>query len=283
MKRLAMFLFAGFFAQSAAATILPPNNLHLEDNLNIVANMTETEFNAIVQQAADVYGPVIAAKGKRLVTNNNWKSTTVNASAQQSGNNWIINMYGGLARRAEVTKDGFMLVVCHELGHHLGGFPIKFGWAANEGQSDYFATLGCAREVWRDEVAENAKFRATVEAYPKELCDQAWTSEADQDLCYRSMAAGHSLGSLLAVLRKAGAVVNYDTPDGSEVGRTNGAHPEAQCRLDTYMAGAVCVQEWDIDLIPQSEKAARPVTCTRVDEFELGPRPRCWYAPTLKS
>ena len=28
-------------------------------------------------------------------------------------------MYGGLARRAEVTEDGFAMVLCHELGHHV--------------------------------------------------------------------------------------------------------------------------------------------------------------------
>jgi hypothetical protein len=32
-------------------------------------------------------------------------------------------MFGGLARHELVTDDGFMMVVCHETGHHLGGAP----------------------------------------------------------------------------------------------------------------------------------------------------------------
>ena len=72
-------------------------------------------------------------------------TNTVNANASQRGRTWIVNMYGGLARRPEITPDGFAMVLCHELGHHMGGFPFVSGWAANEGQSDLFATLSCGR------------------------------------------------------------------------------------------------------------------------------------------
>ena len=47
-----------------------------------------------------------------------WKNDTVNANAQQRGRNWIVNMYGGLARRPEIFFRRFAMVLCHELGHH---------------------------------------------------------------------------------------------------------------------------------------------------------------------
>ena len=209
-------LIAGaLFAGEAKASILPPNDLHLQDNVHSLANMTEEEFNTIVNTIIDYYRPIVTARGARLVSNNLWTDPTVNASAQQSGSTWIINMYGGLARRSEVTPDGFAMVVCHELGHHLGGFPF-YGdrdWAASEGQSDYFATQSCAREIWKNQSEENARFRETVGEYEKNKCDTAWSEVADQNLCYRTAAAGHSLATLLGALRSSNNRPRFDTPD----------------------------------------------------------------------
>src|SRR6478609_9034269 len=72
-----------------------------------------------------------------------------------------VHMYGGLARRPEVTPDGFTLVVCHEVGHHFGGYPFVRDayWAANDGQADYFSTLACARRLWQNQPADNALAR----------------------------------------------------------------------------------------------------------------------------
>ena len=67
-----------------------------------------------------------------------------------------------------MTPDGFALVLCHELGHHLAGNPRVQAWAANEGQSDYFSTQSCARELWSGETAENAKAALTVPKTPKD-------------------------------------------------------------------------------------------------------------------
>ena len=81
------------FAQVAQGSILPPNNLHLQDNVNSLANMTEQDFNNIINNIVNYYKPIVAARGARLVSNNLWTDPTVNASAQQSGTSWIINMY----------------------------------------------------------------------------------------------------------------------------------------------------------------------------------------------
>ena len=264
------------FSNVAFGDFLPPNDLHLEDQLDIESDLSEEEFDAIIEKAYKVYAPIVKEQGGNLQIDGNWPSSTVNASASRRGSTWQVNMYGGLARRPEVTRDGFALVLCHELGHHLGGFPFSSRWAANEGQSDYFATLSCAREIWADDDEENAKFRRTIDAFPKGQCDSVWSSVKDQNLCYRSMEAGKSLADLLGGSR---GQVAYDTPDKKTVTRTNSRHPEGQCRLDTYMAGAVCSASFDTGLIPKDEKTSADVTCTRMDSFELGTRPLCWYKP----
>ena len=126
------------------AACFPPNKLHLTPSPLEKSNISQAKFNQIIDKAEQIYAPIIQSHRGKLVFNRLWKDNTVNASANQDGANWEVNMYGGLARRPEVTPDGFAMVVCHELGHHLGGYAFvnesEMTWAANEGQSDYFAT-----------------------------------------------------------------------------------------------------------------------------------------------
>ena len=289
-------LIAGaMFAKTANASILPPNNLHLQDNLYSLANMTEQDFNRIINSIMNIYKPIVAAKGATLKSNNLWSDATVNASAQQVGNNWIVNMYGGLARRAEVTADGFAMVVCHELGHHLGGFPFygDTDWAASEGQSDYFATQSCSREIWKNELAENARFRSLVGDYEKSKCDAMWSKTEDQDLCYRTAAAGQSLATLLGALRSGSTPPRFDTPDPRKVSSTYTGHPDAQCRLDTYFSGALCPVSFDRNIIPgrsttggqtsqAAELKASASSCMTAAGYAGGVRPLCWFKPKLE-
>ena len=287
-------LLMGTVAQASDhSTFLPPNDLDLQDNPSMVENMTEAEFNAIINDIAALYRDLAKSKGAVLEVNALWSNSTVNASANQMAGAWIINMYGGLARRPEVTKDGFALVVCHELGHHFGGF--SFGgssWAANEGQSDYFATQSCAKRAWAEQKDLNATFRDEVGEVAKNACDETYKSQEDRDLCYRSAAAGFSLGRLLAALG-GDSEPSFSTPSTKRVRRTYNEHPEAQCRLDTYLAGATCSKAFDPNIIPgrrhpkgqgslDAEKLAAKYSCTEQDNMAFGLRPTCWYYSRLQ-
>ena len=288
-------LCLGLYSQASFASILPKNNLHLQDNLYLSADITETEFNTIVNDIVTRYKPVVARHGGILSSRNRWTDPTVNASAQQDGNSWVLNMYGGLARRPELTKDAFSLVVCHELGHHLGGFSFygneNSEWASSEGQADYFATHSCAKEIWGEKTTENAQFRSVVGAFEKQKCDNAWSSTADQNLCYRVAEAGQSLATLLSALR-SGDAPQFNTPDHAVVTKTFTGHPDAQCRLDTYLAGALCNVPFLKDLIPgrehplgqdspAAEETASLTSCTTAAGFEYGNRPLCWFKPKV--
>ncbi len=279
---------------SGFAKILPDNNLHLEDNLKAVNQVTEEDFKRITGEIADIYSPIVALHGASLNMIADWKDSTVNAYASRSGKTWNVKMFGGLARRKETTPDGFALVVCHELGHHLAGFPFYRGgdWAASEGQSDYFATHVCARRIWSRQAEENAKYRNIVNKTVKEECDRVWHSERAQDLCYRISFASMSLGSLLASLGWDAAPA-FDTPSSYEISTTLTSHPQAQCRLDTYFQGSLCNQGYDITIIPgrshadgqESEGAELDAALYSCSGFEghdkRQRRPRCWFAPEI--
>lgn len=283
-------VFGLLSAISAQATILPDNDLYLEDNFDRASAVTEADFNDIITRARNIYTDVVRKNGGRLDIRGHWDDSTVNANATQLFGTWTVNMYGGLARRPEITPDGFTMVLCHELGHHLAGFPFASSWAANEGQSDYFATNHCAQVFWGDEKELNAAAASTVNPTAKAKCDESWQTEDAQNLCYRTMNAGESLANLLAALKRK--KVDFNTPDTKEVRSTDDSHPDAQCRLDTYVAGAICTSEYDVEVIPgktggrgrnnrTAEEASAAYSCTARDNYKVGLRPRCWFKPSL--
>jgi hypothetical protein len=284
----------------ARADFLPKNNLGAEDRILRSGPVTEQVFNEVIDEAEAVYGKIVSQHfNAQLKINRLWANSTVNASAQQSGNLWSVDMYGGMARRPEITRDGFALVLCHELGHHLGGYPFQKNvffaaprdWAAAEGEADYFATQACSRLLWQNQTQKNAEYRAIVPAYPKALCDGAWTAESDQNLCYRQMMANKSVADVNAFgeFKKP----SWEIPSKSVVGATDNGHPATQCRLDTYIAGALCSKDFNMTVIPakslaankrnsvEGEQEAAISSCMQSDGFTSGFRPRCWFKPLI--
>lgn len=261
--------------------IAPENNMQIHVGDKSSNNMTEELFHATIKRASDVYESIVEANGAKLKMNNKWEDPTVNASAQQSGKTWIVNMYGGLARHPHATADGFLMVVCHELGHHLGGAPRKSGiwggtrWASNEGQSDYWASLKCMRKILEND--NNVEIVANMEVDPSVTakCTEVYSSENEVALCQRISMAGQSLAMVLGSLN-GNTNVSFDTPDSKVVTSTNHNHPAAQCRLDTYFQGMLCDKSHNEDV---SAVDAITGTCVKADGYANGVRPLCWYKP----
>lgn len=283
-------VFATTFKTTAWAGF-PENDLYKEDNLySRSTSITEERFNQIIDEVINAYAPIVEAHGATLNCERKWEDSTVNAYAQQIDSEWRVTMFGGLARRPETTEDGFALVVCHELGHHLGGFPF-YGdneWAASEGQADYFASQVCARRIWKDQTDINASFRSKVNPVAKKSCDKSWNTTEDQNLCYRIAMAGYSLANLLGTISHS--QVSFAENDKREVNVTQTSHPAAQCRLDTYLEGALCSRGFDQDIIPGkdfpggetsvgAEEIASKNSCMKPDFYFNGSRPRCWFKP----
>lgn len=258
---------------------LPPNDLSIPVGSPEDKGITKEQFDAVMDQAEALYAPVIAARGGTFKLNRLWENPTVNASAQRQGSTYIVNMYGGLARHETITQDGMALVVCHELGHHLGGAPKyrSMGWASNEGQSDYFANLKCLHRIFGEAGAQNFTRLASDETTAREFCAQSYVKPADIELCVRASMAGMSVTTLLRVLRGETKIPRFDTADPAVVSQTQDSHPGTQCRLDTYFSGSLCPRPV---ADPLDERNPALGTCTRASGFTVGLRPLCWYKPT---
>jgi hypothetical protein len=275
-----------FTAPTAPAKVLcqgflPENDMQIPVRVMQEGGLSRADFDSVLDKVEAFYGPVIAAKGAHFVINRNWNDGTVNASAQQMGGEWIINMYGGLARHPVMNKDGFTLVACHETGHHLGGAPKTEGWfgdnwASNEGEADYYATLRCMRNIFTDE--DNAKFVQENEIDPvlKNKCEELYSTQAEENLCMREGMAGMVGARLFQSMGKQATAPKFDTPDPRQVGQTDDDHPATQCRLDTYYAGTICVHDRSVEL---SDTDPNVGTCSEANGQHDGVRPRCWFAP----
>ena len=285
MRNIILFVFMVLASQSFNANacdaegktgFMPENNMSVAIGDKSANDMTEERFNAIIDRVETVYAPIVRSKKGRLKLNRKWTNNTVNANASRRFGTWTVNMYGGLARHADVTDDGFALVICHELGHHLGGAPkvgnIMMKWASNEGQSDYFGSLKCMRRVFGNDDNATIISNMNVPELAEKKCSAAWSTQAEQALCIRVAMAGKSLSKLLA----RGGTPKFSTPSTQVVGRTNHAHPAGQCRLDTYFHGALCDKEVSDDV---SNRDSAKGVCVRKRGYKEGTRPLCWYKP----
>lgn len=256
---------------------LPPNNLQIPISIFQVGGINESQFNTVLDRVEKLYGPEIAATGNRLVVKRLWSNNTVNASAQRVGKDYIINMYGGLARHAATSEEGFALVACHEVGHHLAGAPKVSGWgnnwASNEGASDYFATLKCLRRYFIEYGTPERIEQSQIDDFARSQCESQWAHPLDLEVCLHNSLAGQSVANLFADLRKDQNPPRFNTPDPQKVSKTNDDHPATQCRLDTYFQGSLCLARIND---PLSERDFRPGSCTEETD-QVGNRPRCWF------
>ena len=268
-------------SEDGSSGFLPENNLRIPVGSKALGGISEAEFNAVITKIETIYAPLASRMGGNLKIARKWSDATVNANATRIGG-WNVNMYGGLARHQTITADGFALVLCHEIGHHMGGAPKVSGmlglnrWASNEGQSDYFATLKCLRNTFLNDnnglMVKKLKAPATLVA----ACAKAWPNKDDKAICVRSGMAGASVAGLFAALRSQ-PEAKFETPDTKVVAKTDDAHPAHQCRLDTYFQGALCEKTLNDEDVSQKEEVAG--TCHTASGHKIGVRPLCWFKP----
>ena len=157
---LIVFLSASAFALEIS--VIPDNYLSIPPVLTSRMQLkslnqqpvTEEDFNIITKKIHKLYAPMIKEKyNVELIIETDWLSPVVNANASREENVWKVHVAGGMARAKGMSKEALTLVVCHELGHHLGGAPrshLYGGWPSAEGQADYWATSKCLKNYYTE-------------------------------------------------------------------------------------------------------------------------------------
>jgi hypothetical protein len=268
-------IILNFFILFFTSAVLP--EAQAADNI-----ISEKDFVQIINTLEVSYTDIVKINYQAtLVFEKNWVNETVNATAyrdQLDPKIWRIQVPGGMARANGMTKDAFALVLCHELGHHLGGAPHSFlygGWPSAEGQADYWATSKCLKKYFYEVGSEPFHFNNSVP--PKVLadCSSVYHQELEQNICVRSMMASIEFGQFLNALAIPKTVVHFDASDTRVVKGTNtNDYPRAQCRFDTLYQGALCPISFTQ---MTSDLDTNIASCTSYETF--GARPLCWFSP----
>lgn len=289
--------FAASHSQTLCEGFLPQNTmripvgktgtLRMQWNVTSPANaggISEKQFNDVMDRVETLFSDDVKRAGGTLKVNRLWKDDTVNASAQELGTSWVLNMYGGLARHKATTIEGMALVACHELGHHLGGAPKIKGWygddwATNEGGADYYATLKCLRRYFAQDDNASIVAAAQIDPMVADRCSTQFSNPADQAICMRNSMAAQSVTALFFDLSGDKAMAQFSTPDSKVVSRMDDDHPATQCRMDTYFNGAVCHVD---SSVPNSKTDYKEGSCVQGQD-QFGWRPLCWFKATDKA
>lgn len=169
--------------------------------LDQTSGITRTTFNSAIDEVEDIFSPMFERWGCPLIVLRSWQDTTINAQAWQQNGFCFVEMFGGLARYPGMGKRTMQLVLCHEIGHHIGGAPYYSNTRMSvEGQSDYFATYDCMKRIG-----------------------------------VNPETAALNMAKILAELNDE-EEPSRETRAQEKVTRTLQGHPRAQCRLDTYDA-----------------------------------------------
>lgn len=201
MMKTLLFLLLSFPLMSSAACL--QDSLVLKTSSKALVDIKKAETAVEIFQ--DTIAPEIP-KDHALIIRLESLNPRVNADIVKNGGEVVIQIMGGMLRHEKMTPDVLMLLLCHEMGHFLGGPPLKSrkGWSSTEGQSDYFSGLKCTRSLGFDE--------ATF------------------------IDAALALTSIYAEVGRE-APPRLDQCDDRTVDRTNYGYPSVQCRLDTLMSG----------------------------------------------
>jgi hypothetical protein len=287
MKKIVIFIIL-VFAISLSAIASSVNPLAIPENTlerpvlkykNLESVMTENDFNQVLNTLSKIYSPVILARGGYpLLMKGDWHSSVVNAYATREVNSWKVLVAGGIARSKGMTNDSLALIVCHELGHHLGGAPRTFlfeGWPSAEGQADYWAASKCMKRYYAELLSEEIVINQNIPEKVLADCTNTYSEPKEMKICVRTMMATMNFSTFLNALGTTRYITNILGKDNREVKGTNtNDYPRPQCRIDTLYQGALCTIEADIET---SETDAKLGHCN--DTTKLGARPRCWYRP----
>ena len=205
-------------------------------------------------------------------------NTAFGAFAEREGNVARIRINQGTRYHQRLNPNLYAMILCHELGHHLGGAPrFADSWASVEGEADYFATLKC----WRTIETSLPSF-LTMDPIDSDSikiqndCISSYSTDSQTRIkCQHALNTALQLTKVLAGLSGFSATgLNSDATSTSRVSTTFPFANEPVCRWLTFRSGGLCPASSDLDV------EAQYGACT-TQFAPLSARPVCWFAGQL--
>ena len=225
-------------------------------HLSFSNEASERLFNRL-NSDFEFFSKYISSPGSNFVVYGNWEINYPSAATERASeltgdysplkDEWRINTLGGYFRSPIGGTDVQVLILCHELGHHLGGGPFKLDdhfnerWSSMEGQADYWATSTCVYEFLKM-YPQYLQVRKRLDQNIIRACKKEfWSFTLDYKVCLFSVHAGFYMMKIHE---------SVDQIEGLPLVRTGhseplevleldrNGYPSNQCRFDTFLNGA---------------------------------------------
>ncbi|PIK14623.1 hypothetical protein [Halobacteriovorax sp. JY17] len=225
------------------------------------STITEDLFHTVINRVESLYSSEFAAQGILVDFNADWNVSYFSAWAHDDNPLlYSLNFWGGMARIPGLNEYGWAFIVCHEVGHLLGGTPMNslelYAWGSAEGQADYFAGAHCLKRYFTSfpHQGEEIKLSHKIE----NQCNE-------NKYCLNSAKAAISFSHVIKYLYRDTPNLSLETPSKvNPNGSILKSYPDAQCRLDTIFESGKCINDFS---------SLEQWVC----ENSVGSRPACWF------
>lgn len=226
-----------FATESLQETGDRPGFFYLPPGSHDVSEISEKEYREIMSSFQNQWqAEVLEKTGKPLLVKPEWENPYFAAYAVDRTQYWEIALWGGMARAREATSLHLKTILCHELGHIIGGEPRQTlsgaEWSSTEGQSDFFAAKECLSKVLSAQDVEGVDLSSA-----QAICD-------GHVQCLMVVAAGWKAVLFFQRFQYLEIPsVDLFKPEGAVSVFKPNTYPSYQCRLDTYIQGARCLKD----------------------------------------
>lgn len=245
-KPFLIFLSALLFSFNGRSHVVdrtpePQFSFATEDNQSNIQKWQVHLLFSILDQA---FGEHFQNQGKSWTSAFDWSNPYLGAGSQFDGENFTVMLWGGFVRARALNFAGLAAVLCHELGHKLGGEPHQRfpdsdpDWSSAEGQSDHFAATVCLPKVYQalKTTWPEAFAGFQLESFSVSLCSSA----VDLNQCRWVAQAGVDLVEFIQLYFDRESALAKPEVWAQEIPpeTLHTAYPSSQCRMDIFKAGA---------------------------------------------
>lgn len=131
------------------------------------SSVSAAQFQLVPLKIMSLFSAELNKTGYPLILDAQWESPYFGGGMVFYENRFRMMLLGGTVRTKQMTLDAYAAIVCHELGHVIGGLPLQTipgaEWSSSEGQSDFFAASVCLPRYFKSLGLTYAQISARVE------------------------------------------------------------------------------------------------------------------------
>ena len=225
-------------------------------------------------------------------------------------NNPIIRIHSQILEHHLINEPVLIQLLCHELGHFIGGNPKKkkangsSSWSTIEGQADLFSSGYCLPlfyehhqnlvkqflstftddlKISENELSQIIKTQnGAVLSQHKKVASTNSSSSNESEVSRLILNSSWQLTHLFAQINKDPFKLNLFQKDFYRTKRIVENHASAQCRLDTFINGFNCHGLYQTDnLLTENLELFNQCSEEKLD-LGIEIRPRCWWTINQK-